>query len=443
MDLDITSGSITIDLDWTLEVGVADLDLEGIEDTNDAESAGNYDAARALTPERLEAAFREAWPRIRDQMTVSVDGTPVPLELGAFDIPEVGDVEDARISTVTLTGDLPDGAAPVVVGWQAALGPLVVRQPGIEGGYSAFLTGGQLSDPIAREGATDQTAGEAFVDYIGVGFDHIIPLGLDHILFVLGLFFLSLRMGALLWQISAFTLAHTVTLALGALDIVRISPDIVEPLIAASIVYVGIENVLSRGLTPWRPFVVFGFGLLHGLGFASVLQDFGLGADHFIPKLIGFNIGVELGQLAVIAAAYLAFGALFGRHDWYKRRIGAPVSLAIAAIATFWVLERTGMIGVDGAWAPFSMLTEGGLPAFATMLAAGGIAFGLTAVVLAANSDLMRDLCGFLTSFLLFFALVATFTSGAWLLSVAVTAFWILAIRAQSLGGADTVERAA
>ena len=150
MDLDITSESITIDLDWTLEVGVADLDLEGIADTNDAESAGNYDAARALTPEQLEAAFREAWPRIRDQMTVSVDGTPVPLELGAFDIPEVGNVEDARISTVTLTGALPDGASPIVVGWQAALGPLVVRQPGIEGGYSAFLTGGQLSDPNAR-----------------------------------------------------------------------------------------------------------------------------------------------------------------------------------------------------------------------------------------------------------------------------------------------------
>ena len=443
MDLAITPDSITIDLDWTIEVGVADLDLDGLQDTNEAESADAYDAARALPPADLEDAFRDAWPRIREQITVESDGAPVPLEIVSFDIPEVGNVEDARISSVTLTGVLPDGASPVVVGWKAALGPLVVRQPDVEGGYSAFLTGGQLSDPIARQGATDQTAWQAFVDYIGVGFDHIIPLGLDHILFVLGLFFLALRMGALLWQVTAFTLAHTVTLALGALDIVRISPDIVEPLIAASIVYVGIENIFSRGLTPWRPFVVFAFGLLHGLGFASVLQDFGLGAEHFVPKLIGFNIGVELGQLAVIAAAFLAFGVLFGNEKWYKRRIGAPVSLAIAVIAAFWVLERTGLIGVEGAWAPFSLLTEGGLPAFATMLAACGFALALTALVLITNADPVRDLCGILTSFVLFMALVATFTSGAWLMSVAVAAFWILAIRTQSLGGSDTVESTA
>ena len=190
-------------------------------------------------------------------------------------------------------------------------------------------------------------------------------------------------------------------------------------------------------MTPWRPAIVFLFGLLHGLGFASVLQDFGLGADHFVPKLIGFNIGVELGQLAVIAAAYIAFGALFGSHDWYKRRIGAPVSIAIAVIAAFWVLERTGMIGVEGAWAPFSMLTEGGLPPFGTTVAAIIVGGLLTAVVLVSGADAIRDLSGMLTSFILFMCLVATFTSGAWLMSFVVTVFWILAIRLQSMGGED------
>jgi hypothetical protein len=148
-------------------------------------------------------------------------------------------------------------------------------------------------------------------------------------------------MRPLLWQISAFTLAHTVTLALGALEIVRIPPEIVEPLIAASIVYVGVENVLSKGLTPWRPVIVFAFGLLHGLGFASVLADFGLGASHFVPKLIGFNVGVELGQLAVIAIAFVLVGLWFGRKPWYKERIANPASVAIALVGAWWVVERT------------------------------------------------------------------------------------------------------
>ena len=437
MDLEISPDAITIHLDWTLEAAVADLNLEGLADTNAAENAEAYDAARELDPNALETAFREVWPNMREGVTVDAGDAAVALEIIEMSIPEVGDPALARQSSVTFSGQLPEGDTPIVVGWDARFGPLVVRQRNVEGGYSAFLNNGALSDPIPRSGGSDETATSALVSYIGVGFDHIIPLGLDHILFVLGLFFLALRMGALLWQITAFTLAHTVTLALGALDIVRISPDIVEPLIAASIVYVGIENVFSRGLTPWRPFIVFLFGLLHGLGFASVLQDFGLGADYFIPKLIGFNVGVELGQLAVIAAAYLAFGALFGSHDWYKRRIGAPVSIAIAVIAAFWVLERTGLIGVEGAWAPFSMLTEGGLPPFATTVAAILIGGVLTAAVLLTGADALRDISGMLTSFILFMALVATFTSGAWVMSLVITAFWILAIRLQSMGGSD------
>jgi len=173
-----------------------------------------------------------------------------------------------------------------------------------------------------------------------VGFDHIVPKGLDHILFVLGLFFLSPKLGALFWQGSAFTLAHTVTLALGALGWVNVPGSIVEPLIAASIVAVAVENIVSGGLSKWRPLVIFGFGLLHGLGFASVLGEFGLPEGQFIPALLGFNIGVELGQLAVIAVAFaLVFWAV--RKEWYRRVIAIPASLVIAAIGAFWVVERT------------------------------------------------------------------------------------------------------
>ena len=434
LDLAIDGDTAAIRLDWTIEAAVAEIDLQGLADTNNAANAERYDAARGLEPADLEAAFREAWPRLRSKITFRAGETAVELRIAEISIPPVGDPALARISRVTFAADLPSDGSLVVVGWTGDLGPLVVRQINVEAGYSAFLMNGTLTDPIPRASGTSQTASEAFVDYVGVGFDHIVPKGLDHILFVLGLFFLSIRLGALLWQVTAFTLAHTVTLALGALDIIIVSPDIVEPIIAASIVYVGIENLFSRGMTPWRPFVVFGFGLLHGLGFASVLQDFGLGAEHFVPKLIGFNVGVEIGQLAVIAAAFIALGALFGRYAWYKTRVSAPVSMAIALIATFWVLERTGVVGTDGALAVFSMLTEGGLPALTTTLAGIGAAVVLTGAILTTGSDSLRDAGGFLTSFAFFLAIVATFTSAAWILAAVLTSAWIVALRAQSLG---------
>ena len=174
-----------------------------------------------------------------------------------------------------------------------------------------------------------------------VGFVHIVPKGLDHILFVLGLFFLSVRLGPLLWQISAFTVAHSITLALAAFGYVSVPAAIVEPVIAASIVFVALENLFTQGLSRWRPFVVFGFGLLHGLGFASVLGEFGLPEGAFVPALIGFNLGVEGGQVFVVACAYLAVGLWFGSKSWYKPVIANGASLVIALVGTFWVVERT------------------------------------------------------------------------------------------------------
>ena len=115
--------------------------------------------------------------------------------------------------------------------------------------------------------------------------------------------------------------------------------SIVEPLIAASIVYVAVENIFAKGLNPWRPFVIFGFGLLHGLGFASVLGEFGLPDGQFIPALIAFNIGVELGQLTVIALAFLAVG-WFARKSWYRAGIAIPASCIIAAVGAYWCIER-------------------------------------------------------------------------------------------------------
>lgn len=435
MDVTIGAEALEIRVDWMIEAAVAGLDLETLADTNDADNAEAYDILRALDPAAMGAEVTAAWPAISQEINVLAGDAQLPIDLVSVEVPDIADVEQARISSLTLSAPLPADGSAITIGWDPSLGPLIVRQAGVENGYAAFLTPGMTSDPIPREGGSEQTALEAFVDYIRVGYDHIVPQGLDHILFVLGLFFFSLRMGALLWQVTAFTLAHTVTLALGALDIIRLSPEIVEPIIAASIVYVGIENLFLRKLPPWRPFVIFGFGLLHGLGFASVLQEFGLGNDHFIPKLIGFNVGVEIGQLSVIAAAWLTLALFFGRFAWYHRRIAAPVSTAIAIIAAFWVLERTGVVGTDGPWSLFSNLTEGGFSAFwVTVLALGAAALLTALEMMDVTEDVFREFAGMSTSFLMFLGIVATFTSGAWLLAVLIAAAWILALRLQSLG---------
>ena len=141
--------------------------------------------------------------------------------------------------------------------------------------------------------------------FIKAGFEHIIPQGLDHILFVLGLFFSSLRFRPLIIQVTAFTLAHSITLALAAAGLVQVQSYIVEPIIALSIVWVAVENTVFKNTTKWRPLVVFSFGLLHGLGFAALLTQYGLPKDNFISLLMAFNIGVELGQLTVLLIAFI------------------------------------------------------------------------------------------------------------------------------------------
>lgn len=175
--------------------------------------------------------------------------------------------------------------------------------------------------------------------YVQMGYTHILPEGLDHILFVLGLFLLSTRLKPLLWQITAFTVAHSLTLALSLYGIVRLPSTIIEPVIAASIAFVAIENLFTTELKPWRPFVVFGFGLVHGMGFAGALKDLGLQRHDFLTALVGFNAGVELGQLSVVALALLLVG-WFRSRPGYRRLVVVPASVTIAAVAVFWTFQR-------------------------------------------------------------------------------------------------------
>ncbi|MCZ4289038.1 HupE/UreJ family protein [Hoeflea alexandrii] len=338
-------GTVRLDMSLILEAALAEIGAEH-GDTDDSPNAARYDDLRRLDETGLAAEFERFRPRFLQGVRLTADGADVPLDVVGIELDPVGDTDFARLSRLQLSGPLPAGAENVVYSFDPAFGPSVIRVPDAEGGYgySAYLGDGSPSEPIPVEGGLTVSAGQVFWDYIGIGFTHIVPKGLDHILFVVGLFLLSPRLKPLLIQITSFTIAHSVTLALAMLGVISAPSSIVEPLIAASIVFIAVENLATNRLSPWRPFVVFGFGLLHGLGFAGVLTEFGLSPTHFVSGLIGFNVGVEVGQLAVVAACYALFGAWFSEKSWYRARVTMPMSLAIACVAVWWFAERTGLV---------------------------------------------------------------------------------------------------
>jgi hypothetical protein len=176
--------------------------------------------------------------------------------------------------------------------------------------------------------------------YLKLGIEHIVPFGVDHILFVVALCLLNNKLKTILWQATAFTVAHSITLALSMKGVVALPSEIVEPLIALSIVFVAVENILSSELKAWRIGIVFMFGLIHGLGFAAALNEIGLPRNKYFTSIISFNAGVELGQIVVILAVYSLLIFPLGKKPWYKKRIVYPISVLIALIALYWTVER-------------------------------------------------------------------------------------------------------
>lgn len=176
--------------------------------------------------------------------------------------------------------------------------------------------------------------------YVGLGFMHIVPGGLDHILFILGLFFLARDAFTMLLQITLFTVAHSLTLGLSLFGVLSLPTQVVEVAIALSITFIAAENVLHDRLSRWRPWMVFGFGLIHGLGFTHTFQETAVEPDAFLPALFSFNVGIELGQLAVVGLALLAVSAWWKR-DSYRACIARPASAAIALVGLYWAVARS------------------------------------------------------------------------------------------------------
>jgi len=350
---------INIDTDRVISIEVrasVEALLTGInaryKNTKDAPNADEYDEFRHLPPDQLQQAFTDFQSSFLQSISLKAtdrgDNVNIDLHVDSVKVPPTGYTKVPRISVIRLVGMLPDGSDALQWYYPAKFGDNAVRVRQVDRASEQWhwsqwqwlrndeaSKSFSLTEIVARESTV-----EVVVSYIVIGFEHIMPKGLDHILFILGLFLLSTHWRPLLLQVTMFTVAHTITLGLAMNNIVELPASIVEPLIALSIAYVGIENVVSSGLHKSRLVLVFLFGLLHGLGFASVLADFGMPKDDFATALISFNIGVELGQLAVISMAFLLLRLWFKEQQRYRQFIVLPGSLFISLIASYWFLER-------------------------------------------------------------------------------------------------------
>jgi len=345
--LTFTDTTVVLRPDGTFQADLlVDLDALALGAPPGADDAELRATLTALSPAELADRLERLRALFQRRVRLRFDGEPAPFEVSFPDQGTPAATESAIPTmlglTARLTGRVPAGATDMEFFASRAFSDvhLTVRDE-IRGLTArAVLERGARSDPFTLAGPVElPTALSIGRQYLGLGFVHIVPRGLDHILFVLGLFLLGTRTRPLVWQVSAFTVAHAATLSLAAFEVVALPARVVEPLIALSIVYVAVENVLTDRLTRWRPAVVFGFGLLHGLGFAGVLGQLGLPEQERLLGLLSFNVGIELGQLLVIAVALASVGRC-RRRPWYRARITVPLSVAIAGVGLFWAVER-------------------------------------------------------------------------------------------------------
>ncbi len=316
--------------------------------TQEAPNADTYDALRELEASDLRQQFVTFHAELLDGVELVVDGASIPLEIDKINIAPPGYIKVPRTSVIHLVGVIPKESIslrwyyPLRFGDQAVR----VRQVNEEAGEyhwsgHQWIEDDRPSEPFSlTQVFTKPTFWSVSFLYLSAGFLHIVPKGLDHILFILGIFLMSTRLRPLVLQVTMFTIAHSLTLSFSVFGLIHLPQQVVEPLIALSIGYVAFENLASDRLSGFRLPMIFVFGLLHGLGFASILTEFGLPADLYLAALLWFNVGVEFGQVALLIAAYLAITIWFSDPLIYRRSIVIPGSLLIGGLGAYWTVER-------------------------------------------------------------------------------------------------------
>lgn len=335
--------NIELNLSINAEVFLSGIDASKFIDTANAPEVKLYDELRKLQIDELESKIRESIDTLKDSVYLNVDQKMLNLNLDKINVQDEKSKKNIRITKISFKTPVPEDGKTMTFAWKKELGSLIFRDFSMEidndgKASTTWLKAGEKTAPIPL---ADRTSNLVTIIFSATqqGVKHIIPGGLDHILFVLGLFFFSYKIGPLLSQVTIFTIAHSITLILGSLGYIYLPPVFVEAIIAASIVWIGLENVVRTKLNISRIGVIFCFGLLHGLGFAYMFTQMGLEGSDYLINLFSFNLGVEVGQLLVLTP-FILITPILSRISWYRVVISIPASIIIALFGVKMFIER-------------------------------------------------------------------------------------------------------
>tara|TARA_B110000438_G_scaffold7830_1_gene7665 strand:+ start:978 stop:2126 length:1149 start_codon:yes stop_codon:yes gene_type:complete len=331
------------------ELILSNIDASNISNTNSSPLTEIYDRYRLLNKKDLENSILESWKDISSNIDIKINNKLKEIDLIKIDTQDVKNFEISRDTLISFRVLLNEESENFTFKWIKNYGAIILRENNdlkLEDELvTEYLQSGTETDPIFFKENNFRSMFTSFTNFFVLGIQHIIPKGLDHILFIFGLFLFSSSLNKLIKQITIFTIAHSITLIFVSLSLIKINPQIVEPIIALSIVYVGLENIFKNYIKEYMRYVVIlFFGLLHGLGFALVLSDIGFRSSKLFINLISFNIGIEVAQISIILFLYLLIAIKFANNKYYRITFQIPSSILIASIGLYWFIERIGIL---------------------------------------------------------------------------------------------------
>ena len=339
VDITIIEENASIEFKLNAETVLSEIDASVYVDTNNSPQSQKYDEFRGFSVQEIEELVIKNKSKFINKIQINNESEIIPLLLNKVETFDETNEEMPRDTILYLNFELKDSS--FTVQFDKEIGPVVIRQfedlSKESVLFTSYLQPAEKSPLLSKQSRS--SIGKTIIEYLILGIEHIVPKGLDHILFIIGIFFYAIKFKPLFLQVTMFTLAHSITLILASLNLIFIPAVVVEPLIALSISYVAIENIFQRRLVVPRYVIIFIFGLIHGLGFAFVLGDIGLNTSQLVISLISFNLGVEVAQIAIIILASIIF-ILPSRQSWYRAFLQIPISVIISLIGLYWFIER-------------------------------------------------------------------------------------------------------
>ena len=331
------------------ELILSNIDASTVSNTDSSSLSAIYDKFRILSKKDLEEMFQNSWSEISSNFDIKINNETKKINLIKTEVEDIKNFEISRDTHVYFRVLLDENSEQFIFRWVKNYGPIILRENNnnkLEDELvTEYLQSGFESSQFSFKENNFSKTFNSFAKFFVLGIQHIIPKGLDHILFIFGLFLFSSSLKKLISQITIFTIAHSITLIFVSLSLMRINPQIVEPIIALSIVYIGLENIFKKYIKEYlRYVVILFFGLLHGLGFALVLSDIGYKSSDLFVNLISFNLGIEVAQISIVLALYLLIALNFSKNKNYRIFFQVPSSILISSVGLYWFFERINLI---------------------------------------------------------------------------------------------------